>query len=58
MDVDDVYLEQLYTFGDVGRDPGDRIIIVSYMAYKEFFNEDEKRTFIMYKLDDIPLVKS
>lgn len=28
----DVYLEQLYTFGDPGRDPRDRVITVSYFA--------------------------
>lgn len=30
--VKDVYLEQLYTFGDVERDPRMRVISVSYMA--------------------------
>lgn len=30
--VKDVYLEQLYTFGDPNRDPRGRIITVSYMA--------------------------
>ena len=30
--VKDVYLEQLYTFGDVNRDPRGRVITVSYMA--------------------------
>ena len=30
--VGDVYLEQLYTFGDKGRDPRGRIITVSYLA--------------------------
>ncbi|WP_346894464.1 NUDIX hydrolase [Clostridium sp. UBA7503] len=34
--VDDVYLEQLYTFGDVGRDPRDRIISVSYVALVDY----------------------
>ncbi len=30
--VNKVYLEQLYTFGNVGRDPRGRVITVSYMA--------------------------
>ncbi len=31
-DVKEVYLEQLYTFGDVNRDPRGRVITVSYFA--------------------------
>lgn len=30
--IDDIYMEQLYTWGDVGRDPRTRIIGCSYMA--------------------------
>lgn len=30
--LSDVYLEQLYTFGEVERDPRDRVITVSYFA--------------------------
>jgi len=30
--IDIVYLEQLYTFGEVGRDPRDRVITVAYYA--------------------------
>jgi 8-oxo-dGTP diphosphatase len=31
-DIRDVYLEQLYTFGDVERDPRGRVITVAYLA--------------------------
>ena len=30
--VEDVYLEQLYTFGNVGRDPRMRVISTAYLA--------------------------
>ena len=30
--LDDVYLEQLYTFGDVRRDPRERVVSVAYYA--------------------------
>lgn len=30
--VTDVYLEQLYTFGDLGRDPRERVVTVAYYA--------------------------
>lgn len=30
--IDDVYMEQLYTWGDVGRDPRTRVISSSYMS--------------------------
>ncbi len=30
--IDDIYLEQLYTFGDINRDPRMRIVSTSYMA--------------------------
>ena len=34
--VDNIYLEQLYTFGDIDRDPRYRIISVSYLALCPF----------------------
>jgi hypothetical protein len=30
--LDDVYMEQLYTFGEINRDPGNRIISVAYFS--------------------------
>jgi ADP-ribose pyrophosphatase YjhB (NUDIX family) len=30
--IDDIYIEQLYTWGDVGRDPRTRVISASYMS--------------------------
>lgn len=40
--VEEVYLEQLYTFGDVKRDPRGRVITVSYMALIDSSNLDIK----------------
>ncbi len=38
--LSDVYMEQLYTFGDVDRDPGDRIISVAYFALIKINDSD------------------
>ena len=35
--VKDLYLEQLYTFGDPGRDPRERVITVAYYAIVNLF---------------------
>ncbi len=37
----DVYLEQLYTFGEVERDPGERVISVAYYALLKVQDLDE-----------------
>jgi ADP-ribose pyrophosphatase YjhB (NUDIX family) len=37
-----VYLEQLYTFGDIDRDPGGRIISVSYYALIKINDSDSE----------------
>ena len=42
--VDDVYLEQLYTFGDPRRDPRDRVITVTYLALADSSKWDLKST--------------
>jgi len=38
--LSDVYMEQLYTFGEVDRDPGDRIISVAYFALIKIDDSD------------------
>jgi ADP-ribose pyrophosphatase YjhB (NUDIX family) len=40
--LNDVYLEQLYTFGDINRDPGGRIISVSYYALIKINESDSE----------------
>jgi 8-oxo-dGTP diphosphatase len=42
--VTDVYLEQLYTFGDVRRDPRERIITVAYYALVKLSDHRIKAT--------------
>ncbi len=38
--LSDVYMEQLYTFGEINRDPGDRIISVAYFALIKINSSD------------------
>ena len=40
--LNQVYLEQLYTFGDINRDPGGRIISVSYYALIKINESDSE----------------
>lgn len=42
--VDDVYLEQLFTFGDPRRDPRSRVITVTYLALADSTNWNLKST--------------
>ena len=60
--VEDVYLEQLYTFGDPNRDPRTRVITVAYYALVEAgkvktlqagSDADEVRWWSMYKLPEL-----
>jgi len=47
--VDHVFFEQLYTFGDVKRDPRTRVISISYMAlvpYEKFLRIDDQKVLL------------
>lgn len=57
--VRDVYLEQLYTFGDPGRDPRTRVISVSYFALvqldKQVLRVSEESTDVRwFPVQDLP----
>jgi 8-oxo-dGTP diphosphatase len=57
--VRDVYLEQLYTFGNVGRDPRTRVISVAYIALVRFDAQkieasDESTDVRWWKVSDLP----
>ncbi len=41
--LEDVYMEQVGTFGEVDRDPGARVISVAYCALLNFDEQDHKR---------------
>lgn len=57
--IDNIYLEQLYTFGDVNRDPRSRVVSVAYYALVriEQFNIGARTDAIdvaWYSLNDLP----
>lgn len=57
--IKDVFLEQLYTFGDVNRDPRGRVISVSYYALVNLRDHTVKaatdaRSAAWFSVDDIP----
>ena len=57
--VKNVFLEQLYTFGDVDRDPRDRVISVAYYALVNLSGHKIKaatdaRSAAWFSVDDIP----
>ncbi len=59
--VGDVYLEQLYTFGDVGRDPFGRVVSVAYFALipnagMKIFTTDEYEDIAWFPVNKLPVL--
>ena len=57
--VTDLYLEQLYTFGAVERDPRERVVSVAYYALVDLFNHQltaatDARNAAWFAVDDMP----
>lgn len=57
--VEDVFLEQLYTFGEVGRDPRERVVSVAYYALVNLRDHEIKaatdaRDAAWFSVDDLP----
>jgi len=57
--LDHVFLEQLYTIGDLGRDPRDRVVTVAYYALVKPAAHQVKaatdaRNVDWYKIDELP----
>ena len=55
----DVYLEQLYTFGDPGRDPRERVVTVAYYALVNLRDHrvqaaTDARNAAWFTVDDVP----
>jgi 8-oxo-dGTP diphosphatase len=54
-----LFLEQLYTFGDVGRDPRDRVITVAYFALVKMADQTlcastDARSALWFSIGDLP----
>ncbi len=57
--IENVYLEQLYTFGDIARDPRERVVTVAYYALVNLGEHNIKastdaRKAAWFSLDDLP----
>jgi len=57
--VQNVFLEQLYTFGDIDRDPRERVVSVAYYALVNLMDHDirattDARNAAWFSVDDIP----
>jgi 8-oxo-dGTP diphosphatase len=57
--VADLYFEQLYTFGEPGRDPRERVITVAYFAIVNLFDhtirpDTDARNAAWFPVDDLP----
>ena len=57
--VEKVYLEQLYTVGDLGRDPRERVVTVAYYALVRLSSHKVKaatdaRQALWFAIDDLP----
>lgn len=55
----DIYLEQLYTFGGLGRDPRERVVTVAYYALVNLQGHDVKastdaRNAAWFNIDELP----
>jgi 8-oxo-dGTP diphosphatase len=57
--IKDVFLEQLYTFGDVNRDPRERVVTVAYYALVNLYDHEIRATtdaknVAWFPVEDIP----
>jgi 8-oxo-dGTP diphosphatase len=57
--ISDLYLEQLYTFGALQRDPRERVVSVAYYALVDLFSHQlsaatDARHAVWFTLDDMP----